>query len=154
MDRVTQDENTYQADLEAREQRVTELKSDEKFLNRLQDIIRDDYMDDPKPKYIESHCWDLLTIDPKSPSCTMALKQVVCICERAHAAMIDGHEKLFKSLQHKTLATLIVEQMAAYSAEYRDDLFIKSIPSAVAAIVCEALNTENDIFDWVLGEFM
>lgn len=154
MDRVDQDLNAHQADLDAREQRVEILKNDEEFLNRLQDVIRDDYMDDPKLEYIEPHAWHLLTVDPESPSCTLALKQVICICERAHTAMIDGHNKLFRSLQHKTLAMLTVSQMAAYSAEYRDDLFIKSIPSAVAALACEALQTENGVFEMVLGEFM
>ena len=106
MDRVTQDENAYQADLAKREERVIELKECRIFKARVRAV-----------------CEELLNDDPESPSVTLAYGQVITVCQRAYSAMVEGSTNLFTSIKDCTLKQMIVDTMTLSAIDHEDDIF-------------------------------
>ena len=108
MDRIDQDLNAHQADLDAREQLVEELKACPSFCARLKVV-----------------CESLLDDEPQNPSCTLALSQAINVCERAYAALSDHKTALFENIKDCTLKQMVVDNMVLYSLENEGELFDK-----------------------------
>jgi hypothetical protein len=108
MDRVTQDENAYQADLAERDMKVAQIKASTEFVESLRDA-----------------CVTLLDEDPAQPLCTLGFNHAVYACTKAHCKMIECDTSAFEAMKNKTIGELTVIHMLAHSFECEDSLFNK-----------------------------
>jgi hypothetical protein len=105
MDRIDQDLNRYQADLDAREQRVEELKACPLFKARLFSV-----------------CEDLLEDDPCQPECIQAVDYVCNAFLRAKADLIEGNPALYASLK-KHNERMTVNHMVDMAIKHENRIF-------------------------------
>jgi hypothetical protein len=106
MDENTFYENKHQSELDAIEIKVERIKKTDEFREKITSI-----------------CESILSNEPESPSVTLALRQAINVCERAHAALVDGHDKLFESIKNCTLRQMTVDSMVLMSIEHEDYIF-------------------------------
>jgi hypothetical protein len=123
MDRVDQDENKYQAELDAKDTRAEDVEFKEIMHAKLKAL-----------------CVKLYEEDLYGVDVSLAMDAFITTCGRANAAVKQGKRKLYDSISHLSLKDGVIGQMILDQTYHRTALYE------------EAYNYANGIIESMKGD--